>query len=168
LLSGLLIPGSAQIPLFIFLCSGQIFGGFGITSIYLTLVVSFTNTVEYNEYRTGNRQEGLIFSVRPFILQLATAVSQGFAVLWLTLFGLNRLSNHISDLENQAMMGIIESGIKNSEIDKLLGTVGGGEITALLLAITAIPVIILTACCYLYTSFQESEIKKHIKQIYYV
>lgn len=51
-------------------------GGF-----YMIMVINMANTVEYNEYKTGKREEGLIFSLRPFTAKMGSALMQGLVSL---------------------------------------------------------------------------------------
>ena len=167
LLTGLLIvPDTdfASYALFGTLAIGQIFTGFGSTCFYLTMLVSIANSVEYNEYKTGNRQEGLIFSVRPFVLQNSTAVTQGIITGIFILLGLNTLSNEISTLENSAEAEMAQlkaqniakevidkvAEVKNDSINSLLGTVDNEKIFMLLAAITVVPIVLLTIGWYVY------------------
>lgn len=39
--------------------------GFGHSLIYMVITIHLTNTIEYNEYKTGSRDEAIIFSLRP-------------------------------------------------------------------------------------------------------
>ena len=43
------------------------FAFLGQTLVYLIMIICIANTVEYNEWKTGRREEGIVFSVRPFI-----------------------------------------------------------------------------------------------------
>jgi len=143
LLTGLFIPSESSVLLFLTFSFGQILTGFGTNFFYLTLLIALENTVEYNEHRTGNRQEGLIFSVRPFVILLSSAVTQAVIGGVFLLLGLNDISANISTLENQVSQGILEEAVKITQIDNLLSAVGAGDIRALLVAITAIPAIIM-------------------------
>jgi Na+/melibiose symporter-like transporter len=75
------------------------FGGQAI--IYLTLIINMTNTIEYNEYKTGKRNEAILFSLRPFVVKLASALQQGIMTLVLIIFGIYILSQNVSELEAQ-------------------------------------------------------------------
>jgi len=75
------------------------FGGQAI--IYLTLIINMTNTIEYNEYKTGKRNEAILFSLRPFVVKLASALQQGVMTLVLIIFGIYVLSQNVSELEAQ-------------------------------------------------------------------
>ncbi|MDY0023444.1 MAG: glycoside-pentoside-hexuronide (GPH):cation symporter [Candidatus Izemoplasmatales bacterium] len=81
-----------------------IFGAFafgGQAIIYMTIIINMTNTIEYNEYKTGKRNEAILFSLRPFVVKLASAIQQGIMTLVLILFGIYALSQNVSELEAQ-------------------------------------------------------------------
>ncbi|MFA6648050.1 MAG: glycoside-pentoside-hexuronide (GPH):cation symporter [Candidatus Izemoplasmatales bacterium] len=75
------------------------FGGQAI--IYMTIIINMTNTIEYNEYKTGKRNEAILFSLRPFVVKLSSAVQQGVMTLVLIIFGIYVLSQNVSELEAQ-------------------------------------------------------------------
>lgn len=76
-----------------------VFGGQAI--FYMVLTVDIANTVEYNEYKTNERNESVIFSLRPFMAKLASALEQGLVTLVLISSGVYVLSQNITELENQ-------------------------------------------------------------------
>lgn len=75
------------------------FGGQAI--LYMTIIINMTNTIEYNEYKTGKRNEAILFSLRPFVVKLASAIQQGIMTLVLIIFGIYMLSQNVSQLEAQ-------------------------------------------------------------------
>ena len=73
----------------------------GQAIFYMILTVNITNTVEYNQYKTGERNESIIFSLRPFMAKMASALQQGMVTLVLLVSGIYVLSHNISELEYQ-------------------------------------------------------------------
>ncbi|MDD3107339.1 MAG: MFS transporter, partial [Bacilli bacterium] len=76
-----------------------IFSGQAI--FYMVIIVNMTNTIEYNQYRTGRRNEAVIFSLRPFVAKFSSALQQGLVTLVLVVSGIFILSQNISQLEKQ-------------------------------------------------------------------
>lgn len=74
---------------------------FSTTVFYMATVVNFTNCVEYNEYITGERNEALISTLRPFVAKLSDATKYGIQILVLVLSGVYLLSQNISTIESQ-------------------------------------------------------------------
>ena len=55
---------------FLLITIGYMLANFGQYGYYLILMISVINTVEYNEYIHGTRDEGIITSMRPFLHQI--------------------------------------------------------------------------------------------------
>ncbi len=71
------------------------------TSFYMATMVNFTNCVEYNEYLTGERNEALISTLRPFVAKMSDAIKYGIQILVLVASGVYLLSQNISAIETQ-------------------------------------------------------------------
>ena len=76
-----------------------VFGGQAM--FYMITIINLTNTIEYNEYKTGKRNEAVLFSLRPFVTKLASALQQGIVTLVLVVSGIYMLSQNVSQLEAQ-------------------------------------------------------------------
>ena len=98
---------------FLILTVGYMLANFGQYGFYLILMISVINTVEYNEYLHGTRDEGIITSLRPFLTKLASALTVVIASATYMLAGVTKYTNQISAFENAAASGQI------SESDKL-------------------------------------------------
>ena len=92
---------------FWFLCAAVMVVGFGQNWFGMTVMVIFTNTIEYNEYKTGSRDEALIFSLRPFMAKMSSALQQVIVTLVYLAIGMTVLTNNISDLEQKANLNLI-------------------------------------------------------------
>ncbi|MBU3915036.1 glycoside-pentoside-hexuronide (GPH):cation symporter, partial [bacterium] len=94
--------------------------------LYLIILVQLTNTIEYEQYLTGNRNEAILFSLRPLTAKASGAVQQGIVSLILIVSGIYSLSNKIATLEqNNVGVGADISAEANAIInqaspDKLL------------------------------------------------
>ncbi|MDD4077388.1 MAG: glycoside-pentoside-hexuronide (GPH):cation symporter [Bacilli bacterium] len=71
----------------------------GQSIFYMVLTINITNTVEYNEYKTTERNESVIFSLRPFMAKMASALQQGLVTAVLVISGIYTLSQNVSSLE---------------------------------------------------------------------
>lgn len=76
-----------------------IFGGQAI--FYMVVIVNMTNTIEYNEYKTGERNEAIVFSLRPFVAKFSSALQGLIATLVLVLSGIYVMSQNVGALESQ-------------------------------------------------------------------
>lgn len=69
----MLIPGLFMDPTtakFAFMVIGYMMANFGQYCYYLIMMISIINTVEYNEYKFGTRDEAIITSLRPFLIKI--------------------------------------------------------------------------------------------------
>lgn len=129
---------------------GYMLANFGQYGYYLILMISVINTVEYNEYLHGTRDEGIITSLRPFLTKLASALTVVIASATYLMTGVTKYTNRISALENAAAAGTISEAEKLSAIHELLGTVQHTQSLGLLLVMTVIPAVLMFLSYVLY------------------
>lgn len=82
---------------------------FGQNLFFVVLVVMTANIIEFNELNTGERNESIIFSVRPFMTKLGAALQQGIVTLVLVASGVYVYSQRVAELEIQKSQGLIEN-----------------------------------------------------------
>lgn len=80
---------------------------FGQSLFFVVLVVMTANTIEYNEINTGERNESIVFSVRPFMTKLGAAVQQGIVTFVLITSGVFTFSQQVADLEIDKAQGVV-------------------------------------------------------------
>lgn len=148
-----LIPGlllSTGTVKFILIVIGYMLSNFGQYGLYLIIMISILNTVEYNEYRHGTRDEGIISSMRPFITKLASAITVAIATGSYLLFGITNFTNSISDYENAATRGLITEAEKLEGIANILAGATSGESSCLLITMTLLPCIFILLSGWVY------------------
>ena len=143
LICGLVIPRSMWVFKFAMLTVSNLFAMLGQTLVYLILIICIANTIEYNEWKTGLREEGIVFSVRPFITKFASALVQLMVLIIYLAVGVRSVTNRISDLENAASQGAISVAEKTAQIETVLQSVPGSQSAALLICMTLIPAALL-------------------------
>ena len=149
LLVGLLVPSSAGILKFALLTLANLFLFAGQSIYYLIIMICIANTVEYNEWKTGARAEGIIFSIRPFITKAGWAIINFLTLIIFLLTGVRDYTNKIADFENAAAKGMdIEA--KTEGIKAVLAQVPSSKNAALLVCMTVIPAILGLISYYLY------------------
>ena len=145
---GALLPaGTAKFYLF---TVGYMAANFGFYAYYLIMMISIINTVEYNEYLYGERDDAIIASVRPFITKLASAVCVVIVNLTYVIFGVMNYTNRISAFESSANLGEITEEVKLASISGVLGQVQNGQKLGMLLFITVVSFIFMYAAYKLY------------------
>ena len=130
-------------PKFAMITAGYMMANFGQYGFYLIMMISIMNTVEYNEYRHGTRDEGIISSLRPFLTKLASALTVAVASITYLVLGILKYTNGISSLEQAANQGLITSEEKGAEITALLSGVKPQQALGLLIVVTVLPVIFI-------------------------
>ena len=154
----MLIPGlflGSFMVKFWLIVIGYMLANFGQYCFYLIMMISIINTVEYNEYVHGTRDEAIIASLRPFLTKLASALTVVIASASYIIFGVTDYTNQISSLESAAASGVISEAEKLSSITAVLGGVGHGQALGLLLFMTVLPFAFMLVSHLLY--------KKHYK-----
>ena len=135
---------------FLLVTIGYMVANFGQYGYYLILMISIINTVEYNEYIHGTRDESIITSMRPFLTKLASALTVVITSVTYMLTGVTQYTKEISDLENQAAASAITEAEKLSEIHALLQNVTHGQAMALLLVMIVLPLALMALSYVLY------------------
>ena len=135
---------------FLILTIGYMLANFGQYGFYLILMISVINTVEYNEYLHGTRDEGIITSLRPFLTKLASALTVVIASATYMLAGVTKYTNQISTYENAAASGQMSESDKLAAIHELLGGVSHSQSVGLLLVMTVLPYALMVLSYELY------------------
>lgn len=147
---------------------GYMLASLGQYSFYLVMMISIINTVEYNEYRYGTRDEAIIASLRPFLTKLASAVIAAIVSFSYMILGVTGFTNQISDLEQQASQGLITDAVKMDGIDLVLSTAGRQQSIGMLFCITVLPLLFMAVSYYLYRAkykLDEDEYKRICKEL---
>lgn len=157
MLMSMAVPEAGMVK-FGMLVAGYMLSNFGQYCFYLIMMISIMNTVEYNEYKFGTRDEGIITSLRPFITKMSSALIVALTSASYLLFGVTGYTNQISDLEQQCAQGLLTEEQKLAEIsDVIFGTTGGrhsgvlaGQSMGLLITMTVVPCALMLLSYFLY------------------
>lgn len=148
LCSGLFMPAS-DIKFWI-LTLGFMFANLGQYGLYLVMMISIMNTVEYNELKRGTRDEAIITSMRPFLTKFASSLTVIITTVTYLICQVTAVTNQISECEQQVEQGIISVEQKTTLIDAAINTVVRSQTVGLLLAMTALPCALMILSCALY------------------
>ena len=135
---------------FVLLTLGYMAANFGQYGFYLIMMISIMNTVEYNEWKHGTRDEGIVSSLRPFLTKLASALTVAIANITYIIFNIIHYTNGIADLEQAASAGEITAEQKGTEISALLQGVQHSQSLGLLLVMTVLPCALMFLSYILY------------------
>lgn len=148
LIAGLLLPSTML--KFWAVVIGYMLSNFGQYGFYLIMMISIINTVEYNEYISGERDEAIIASLRPFLTKLSSALIILVTNLSYIIFGVTKYTNSISDLENQCARNLLTEADKISLIDGVIKGIAPWQTLALLLCMAIIPCVLMLTSHALY------------------
>lgn len=146
--SGIFMPSSML--KFWIITIGFMLANFGQYGFYLVMMISIINTVEYNEFKHGVRDEAIITSMRPFLTKLGSALVVVVTSLTYIICNVTAYTNQISNLESLAEMGSITAAEKTAQIASIIGSVVSWQKTGLLLAMTVIPFITMFVSYIIY------------------
>jgi melibiose permease/lactose/raffinose/galactose permease len=113
-------------------------------------MISIINTVEYNEYRNGTRDEAIVASIRPFFTKMGSALCVLLTTVTYLIFGVTNYTNQISSLEQAANAGSITEAEKLAQIDTVINSVTSGQCHGLLLVMCLIPFVMMVSAYILY------------------
>lgn len=117
---------------------------------YLIMMISIINTVEYNEYKTGVRDEAIIASLRPFLTKMASALIVLITTVSYLVFGITGFTNQISELEQQASLGVVTEAQKLTLINDLLSNVSSVQTIGLVVVMSVLPCVLMVISYVLY------------------
>ena len=155
MLTPLILSGAGMVGFWL-MVAGYMLSNFGQYCFYLIMMISIMNTVEYNEYKFGVREEGIITSLRPFITKMASALIVALTSVTYLIFGVTEYTNRISELEQQCAQGLISEERKLVEISGVVvgaegqAGVSGGQSAGLLVAMTVLPCALMLISYFLY------------------
>ena len=159
LLAGLAI-GASTVG-FIILTIGYMIVNLGLYGFYLIMMISIVNTVEYNQLKTGHRNEAIITSMRPLLTKLGSAIVVGLTSLTYIMFRITEKTNAISDFEQQAQLGTITDQERLDGINNVISNVEKSQTTGLLLAMVLIPLVFGFISYILYQRFYKLDEKTY-------
>ena len=148
---------------FLLLTLGYMAANFGQYGFYLIMMISIMNTVEYNEYKHGTRDEGIVSSLRPFLTKLASALTVAIANITYIVFNIIHYTNGIADLEQAASAGEITAEQKAAEISTLLEGVHHSQSLGLLLVMTVLPCVLMFLSYILYQRKYKLDEEEYIR-----
>lgn len=123
--------------------------GYG-AGFYMIMVVNMANTVEYNEWKYGQRNESLIFSLRPFTAKLSSALTQALVIGVYAVASITTYTNAISNIENEASKNLITNKVKMEKITEIINKVSLQDRQILVSCMCIIPIVFMIVALILY------------------
>lgn len=148
LCAGLFMP--ATMTSFWITTLGYMLAQLGMNCYYVIMMLSVINTVEYNEYKNGTRDEAIVASVRPFFTKFGSALCVLLTSVSYLLLGVTDYTNEISSFEQAANMGKITEAEKLASIDSVIASVTSLQSHGLLLVMCLVPLVMMIVAYLLY------------------
>lgn len=123
--------------------------GYG-AGFYMIMVINMANTVEYNEWKYGQRNESLIFSLRPFTAKLSSALTQALVIGVYAVASITTYTNNISDIEKAASKNLITNKVKMEKITEVINKVSLQDRQILVSCMCIIPIVFMIVALILY------------------
>ncbi len=134
---------------FYLLCAAGLVVGIGQGIFYMVITINITNTVEYNEWKTGKRNEGIIFSIRPFTTKLGSALQQLVVMFVYIALNVTQTTNVISEAEKRANLNPdFTEAMKLDMIKDAIALVPSNTTIYMRAAMSLIPVVLLIGAFY--------------------
>lgn len=130
--------------LYICISGALIFGGQNF--INLIILVQMTNTIEYNELKTGQKNESIIFSLRSFLAKLTGALQTLTVAAVLIVSGIKSSTDNIAALEEQLGKELIDSETVVSKAEEIISSSPDSARLILRICMVAIPTVLLIIC----------------------
>ena len=134
---------------FILIALAYTFIGYG-AGFYMIMVINMANTVEYNEWKYGQRNESLIFSLRPFTAKLSSALTQALVIGVYAVASITTYTNAISKIENDASKNLITNKVKMEKITENINKVTLQDRQILVSCMCIIPIVFMIVALILY------------------
>ena len=134
---------------FILIAVAYTFIGYG-AGFYMIMVINMANTVEYNEWKYGQRNESLIFSLRPFTAKLSSALTQALVIGVYAVASITTYTNAISNIENEASKNLITNKVKMEKITEIINKVSLQDRQILAACMCIIPIVFMIVALILY------------------
>ena len=123
--------------------------GYG-AGFYMIMVINMANTVEYNEWKYGQRNESLIFSLRPFTAKLSSALTQVLVIVVYAVASITTYTNAISNIEKEASRNLITNKVKMEKITEIINKVSLQDRQILVSCMCIIPIVFMIVALILY------------------
>lgn len=134
---------------FILIAVAYTFIGYG-AGFYMIMVINMANTVEYNEWKYGQRNESLIFSLRPFTAKLSSALTQALVIGVYAVASITTYTNAISNIENEASKNLITNKVKMEKITEIINKVSLQDRQILVSCMCIIPIVFMIVALIIY------------------
>ena len=144
---------------FLHLGGAIMFFGQGLTNV--AIIVQMQSTIEYNEWKTGERKEAIVSSMRALVAKWGSALQQGLIFLTLLTSGLYAVSQVISGAEGKLNSGFTTLDEMFTQIEAARSTISTGQFMILAVGMLLVPLILVLTCNFISTYIFKIDEKKY-------
>lgn len=148
---GIMLDANTKLSVpFIFIGLCGAIASFGQALYYQVLTISVSNTIEYNDHKTGLRDEGIIFAVRPFMAKMGSSIVKAIETVALIALGIDLLAKQISDQTQLNATGVISEETMLGNINSILAGANSDTSQWVIVCMAVLPIIFILASFILY------------------
>ena len=122
---------------------------FGQGLFAVAIIMQMQSTIEYNEYKFGERKEALVSSMRALVAKFSSAIQRLLIFLTLLLSGLYAISQVISNAEAELASGNMTSAELTNEIETARAGITSGQWFIFSIGMLWIPFVLLGLSLFL-------------------
>ena len=122
---------------------------FGQGLFAVAIIMQMQSTIEYNEYKFGERKEALVSSMRALVAKFSSAIQRLLIFLTLFLSGLYGVSQVISNSEAELASGSMTTEQLTEKIDAARNSIDNGQWFVFSIGMLWIPLILLGTSLFL-------------------
>lgn len=138
---------SGSLIVLLYITAVLIFFGQGIIAIII--IIQMQSTIEYNEWKTGKRQESIVSSMRALAAKFGSAIQQGLIYATLALTGLYGITEIISNCENQVNSGLMTKEQLNESVALALQGIEQWQLAGLSIGMVVVPLLLMLTSTFL-------------------
>ena len=150
LVTGAFDASRSSMVAFVFIGLCGAIASFGQALYYQVLTISVSNTIEYNDLKTGKRDEGIIFAVRPFMAKMGSSIVKAIETVALIVLGIDLLAKNISEQTQLNATGHISEEVMLENINQILGASDPNTAQWVIVCMAVFPILFILASFILY------------------
>lgn len=113
------------------------FGAQGV--YYMVLILMLQNTIEYGEYKYGERKEAVVSSWRPFTAKMASAIQKGIILVTFLSAGIYSVTQKISETQSE----LASSTAKNPDMSDIYQEEAAAKVSTIINEVARTPKIVM-------------------------
>ena len=122
---------------------------FGQGLFAVAIIMQMQSTIEYNEYKFGERKEALVSSMRALVAKFGSAIQRLLIFLTLFISGLYSVSQVISNGEAQVHAGLMAKEELTNKINTARAAIDNGQWFLFSIGMLWIPLTLLSVSLFL-------------------